>query len=241
MKSKIALFLFSFLLGLYLWFPYRTVYKGLLDNYSTKLPVVIEYTLADASLTGVVLKEINLKYHGLTIKENNLYLKLNPFALVVSRDLLAIKRKGLFIKIGYNAPDYYVEGVLDRYKDPNLGNTILNGRFSMVIDEKTGFLKDGAVDITADNLKIKASSMAMDFKRVIFKCHIRDGVVEIRRLTAHGGIDAQITGRLVQDTKNINNSKLDINIRYQIGGKNFSTRLSMRLGQLLAQSSLLRP
>ncbi len=233
MKTRIALFFFSFLLGLYLWFPYRTIYSGLIDRMTTEIPLTIYYSIDHASLTGVTLKDLRLKYNGFTIKEDALSIKINPLGFLVSRDLFALKKKGLFLKIGYRKPLYYVQAVINQYKDPNLDGTTLSGSFALVVDRKTGLLKSGVVDITAEDLKINASSLRMGFKKIILKGSIKEGIFEIKRLTAYGDINAQITGRLVQDVNNFGNSRLNLEIRYQIGKQSLSTTYRARLGQLL--------
>ncbi len=241
MTGKITAFILSFLLGLYLWFPYRTVYSGVLKRLSSELPLDLQYSVEDASLTSVTLKGLTLKYSGLTLSEDSVTVRIDPFGLLSERDLIALRKKGLFLKIGYRGGLYFIDALFDDYKDPNAKGAVFNGTVSMVVDRGTGLLKDGKVDMEAQGLSINTSGVKMNFKKLILKCSVKDGVIELRRLTTQGEFNAQITGRIVQDVKDIRNSRLDLDIRYQVGKKTLMAELKTRLGSLLTQSSLLRP
>ncbi|RMG72195.1 MAG: hypothetical protein D6710_05130 [Nitrospirae bacterium] len=236
MMQRLILFVLSFLIGIYLFFPYRLFYTGLIKRLEGRLPSKIDYTVEDAYLTGLRLKNLTVRLKQGVIHEDDLLVRLNPLGLMLDRDLLALKRKGLFLKVRNSSRAYLIEGRFNKYRDPNLKG-IIDGDFSIEIGHERGNLLGGRMELVLRDLRLPGNNLGFD--RVTLKGKIKEGVIEIERLTAEGKISAQIQGRIFQDTGDFLNSRAELSIRYRIGEGPQSTEFRGPLSRLMVFQSLL--
>ncbi len=239
---RLGLFLISFLIGIYIWFPYRIIYTSVIDKALEGKPVKISYALSEVTPFSLRFKSIEANYKGYRLKEDDLLVKINPLSIFLQRDVAAISRDGLFIRLKKQSSGFEMFAEFNRYTDPNIPGAEVNGKLYALVDVDKDILEKADADIKVRNLRLPLSGITYKLDEIRFKGTFKNGVLEISRLMIKGPIKAQIKGRVWPDFQDILSSKAKLSLRYQIAGSNFSRNFEGRLRELFnAQSLLPRP
>lgn len=237
--KRAGLFIVSFLIGIYIWFPYRVVYTSVIDNALSNKPVRVNYTLSEVSPFKLKFKEVQAKYKGYVIKEEDLTVKINPLSVFLKRDIAAISKEGLFVRIQKHPDGYAVHMELNNYKDPNIPETVINGSLSALMDLERRLLREAKADLMLRNLSLKLNGMKVGIDEARLKADFRDGRLRIGRLIIQGPVNAQIKCEIFPDYHDLTNSKANLTIRYLIADRSFVKEFNGRLKDLYNLQSLL--
>ncbi len=235
--KKVLLFAVSFVVGLYLFLPYETLYARALEGLTRRVRVPIGYEISDASALKAVFTDVSVGVGSEALELGEVVLRITPLGYVLRGSLGRVTTEGASVQV------FRKEGLvdlvfnLDKFRNKLLGEGTLTLKGHVLVGGDQ--VKDGRIDLLVKDLKVPAAGNGIVLKEVSGNGDIDNGRLLIKDLTVKGPVDLRATGTVLLNLKAPDMSMLDISVKYKMGAIQGTQKLKGTVKSALASLNAL--
>lgn len=217
MKRAILVGTVSFFVGLFIFFPYASLYSLQTENIIKRYNLPVKYTVDRAGLFRVVYGKLRIKIPDYPLELKEISLELTPLKYIFNGRFCLIRSHGMTIEISKKKQRYHVLLSLKDFKNPSFGKARINAEGLIEIGDKGP--ENGNLEIHIKNILLPSKGKKIQFDEIKGKGHLKKGRLFIENLTIKGPTVLFIKGDVIPNYKNFERSILNLNVRYEFDGK----------------------
>ncbi|MBF0540948.1 MAG: hypothetical protein HQK91_05810 [Nitrospirae bacterium] len=211
MIKKVSLIIISFLIGIFIFFPYEKFYNALLDSLIKKHNIPVTFKIKSATPLKINLSSVSIYFNNDQLELNDVLLSVNPLkyllngsmALITTNNikLNIIKEDNLF-KLYFNINDFS-----NKFFDDTI--IFINGSayFNKIIAEEK------KIQLNINDLKLIISNRNIVLNNVKGNFLIKNNIITIEKLNISGMVHLSIDGRIIINADDLQNSSLEIQVQ----------------------------
>ena len=228
---KIIIALVSFMMGMVLFLPYRTIFTYATERIISEYNIPLTYRVDRAFLFSATYRGLSLGLSDRDISLPETTLRITPLGYLSDATVCRIHSEGIDAVIRSLKGAYVIDLRMSSFRVPSLDNVTLKGTIKIEVAREDRGTGNISVDLTDLRLPLMGSTIKL--KKVSGKGSFRKGRITIEGLSIRGGQDIDIKGFLIPNHRAFENSTVNLDVVIKSNGSKTNQKIRGQLKNLL--------